>query len=67
MNMIELQLEGLHCQHCVKSIETALNALPTVTHVQIELSRQHALICSQERVQTLIETIENLGFNAKQV
>lgn len=66
MTTITLQLDGLHCQHCVKSVENALKTLPTVANVQIDLSTQLAVIESQESMQTLIETIENIGFDVIQ-
>lgn len=63
--MITLQLNGLHCSHCVNSVEKALNALPSVTHVEVNLTKQTAFVESKESPQTLIETIEALGFEAK--
>ncbi|MDH2998850.1 hypothetical protein A1D22_03135 [Pasteurellaceae bacterium LFhippo2] len=60
-----LQLDGLHCGHCVKSVENALKALPTVTDVQIDLSTQKAVIESEENQQTLIDTIFDIGFEVK--
>lgn len=59
-----LQLAGLHCGHCVKSVENALNGLPTVTNVQIDLATQIAVIEGNVVPQLLIEEIENLGFEA---
>lgn len=64
---VTLQLNGLHCQHCVKSVESALKALPTVSNVQIDLATQQAVVESQETTEILIEVIENIGFDAKQV
>lgn len=62
---ITLQLSGLHCGHCVKSVEQTLKNLPTVVTVQIDLSNQLAVIESEELPNTLIETIENIGFEAQ--
>ncbi|OOH88934.1 hypothetical protein BMT54_07995 [Pasteurellaceae bacterium 15-036681] len=60
-----LQLDGLHCGNCVKSVEKALSALPTVTSVQIDLATQKAVIESEENEQTLIDTIFDIGFEVK--
>lgn len=60
-----LKLNGLHCGNCVKSVENALKTLPTVRDVQINLASQMAQIDSDETAQTLIETIENIGFDAE--
>lgn len=62
---ITLQLEGLHCGHCVQSVSNALQALGTVEKVEIDLAQQIAVIETEERPEILIETIENLGFEAK--
>ena len=61
-----LQLSGLHCGHCVKSVEQALKALPTVQTVSVDLTTQKAVIESEESTQHLIDTIENIGFDAEQ-
>lgn len=59
-----LQLSGLHCGHCVKSVEKALSELPTVINVQVDLPSQQAVIESEEFPEVLIKTIENIGFDA---
>lgn len=59
-----LQLSGLHCGHCVKSVENALNQLPAVTNVQIDLATQRAVIEGEIDPQVLIDEIENVGFEA---
>ncbi|QLB21139.1 hypothetical protein A6B43_06195 [Vespertiliibacter pulmonis] len=61
---ITLQLAGLHCGHCVKSVENALNNLPNVSSVQLDLATQIAVVEGTELPNTLIETIEGLGFDA---
>lgn len=65
MTITTLKLDGLHCGNCVKSVEKALKDLPSVADVKIDLATQMAEINSQESVQTLIETIENIGFDAE--
>lgn len=60
-----LQLDGLHCGNCVKSVEKALNALPTVTAVNIDLTTQKAVIESEESRQALIDAIVDIGFDAQ--
>ncbi|WP_373818732.1 heavy-metal-associated domain-containing protein, partial [Glaesserella sp.] len=48
MATITLQLDGLHCGHCVKSVDNALRGLPTVRKVSIDLASQTAVIESDE-------------------
>lgn len=60
-----LQLGGLHCSHCVKSVEQALQKLPSVRAIHIDLATQLAEIDSDETSQTLIDAIEQIGFDAE--
>lgn len=62
---VTLQLDGLHCGNCVRRVENALKALPTVRNVQVDLTSQKAVVESDATAQTLIETIENIGFDAE--
>lgn len=62
---ITLQLGGLHCSHCVKSVEQALQKLPSVRAIDIDLATQRAEIDSDESPQKLIEAIEQIGFEAE--
>ncbi|TCT17465.1 copper chaperone [Bibersteinia trehalosi] len=66
MTTITLQLEGLHCGHCVKSVENALSALATVRAVKVDLNTQTAVVESDETPTTLIEAIVEIGFDAKE-
>ena len=67
MTKITLQLDGLHCGNCVKSVDKALRALPTVSDVKIDLATQIATIESEEQAKTLIDAIVDIGFEAKEV
>lgn len=67
MTTITLQLDGLHCGNCVKSVDKALRELPTVSDVKIDLTTQMATIESEEQAKTLIDAIVDIGFEAKEV
>ncbi|AHG86798.1 Cation transport ATPase [Bibersteinia trehalosi USDA-ARS-USMARC-190] len=67
MTTITLQLEGLHCGHCVRSVENALSALATVRAVKVDLATQTAVVESDETLTILIEAIVEIGFDAKEV
>lgn len=58
-----LQLEGLHCGNCVKSVENALSNLPAVNSVRVDLATQRAEIDGEADLNLLIDTIEGLGFD----
>ncbi len=66
MTTITLQLDGLHCGNCVKSVDKALRELPTVSDVKIDLTTQIATIECEEQAKTLIDTIVDIGFEAKE-
>lgn len=67
MRVMTLQLDGLHCRHCVKSVENALFELPTMKQVKVDLATQTVVIESEESVETLTDTILDIGFEVKSV
>ncbi|QLB15119.1 hypothetical protein A6B39_06445 [Mannheimia granulomatis] len=62
---ITLQLDGLHCGNCVKSVEKALNEVVGVTQALITLENQTAIIEGNVVAEDLIAAIEDIGFEAK--
>ena len=61
---IILTLFGLHCGNCVKSVEKALNEVPGVEKVTVTLSPQQAIVEGEVEAQTLIDAIDEIGFEA---
>lgn len=61
---ITLTLSGLHCGNCVKSVEKALNEVPGVEKVTVTLSPQQAIVEGKVEAQTLIDAIDEIGFEA---
>ena len=61
---ITLTLSGLHCGNCVKSVEKALNEVPGVEKVTVTLSPQQAIVEGEGEAQTLIDAIDEIGFEA---
>ena len=59
-----LTLSGLHCGNCVKSVEKALNEVPGVEKVTVTLSPQQAIVEGEVEAQTLIDAIDEIGFEA---
>lgn len=62
---ITLQLDGLHCGNCVKSVEKALNGVAGVSQVSVTLDQQIAVVEGSAEVQALIEAVEDIGFGAE--
>ncbi|KHN49880.1 copper-exporting P-type ATPase CopA [Pectobacterium fontis] len=58
-----LSLQGLTCGHCVQRVKKALDALPAVekTHV----TQHYASVSGDVDSQTLIDTIEQAGYDAQ--
>lgn len=44
MNTIELQVQGMTCGSCVKHVSKALQAVPGVTHVEVDLASGRARV-----------------------
>ena len=61
---ITLTLSGLHCGNCVKSVEKALHEVPGVEKVSVILSPQQAIVEGAVEAQTLIDAIDEIGFEA---
>lgn len=62
---ITLQLDGLHCGNCVKSVEKALNEVEGVSQVSVTLENQIAVVEGSANADTLIAAVEDIGFEAK--
>lgn len=62
---IKLQLDGLHCGNCVKSVEKALNEVVGVTQALVTLENQTAVVEGEVLAEDLIAAVEDIGFEAK--
>lgn len=62
---ITLQLDGLHCGNCVKSVEKALNEVEGVSQVSVTLENQMAVVEGSANADALIAAVEDIGFEAK--
>lgn len=64
---VQIRVDGVRCESCVRSIEGRLGELSGVSHVQVSLQDASALIQFQPFVvtpQQLREQIEDAGFDA---
>lgn len=62
---ITLQLDGLHCGNCVKSVEKALNEVEGVSQATVTLETQIAVVEGSANADALIAAVEDIGFEAK--
>jgi copper chaperone CopZ len=44
MNTVELEVQGMTCGSCVKHVTKALQAVPGVTHVEVDLASGRARV-----------------------
>lgn len=58
MTTFELSIEGMTCGHCVRAVEEALNEIPGVTRVQVEMG--HARVEAEGSVtrEALVRAVE---------
>jgi copper ion binding protein len=62
---VELQVEGMTCQGCVRSIEMKLSKVPGVESAHVNLSEGKATVeydDSRANVDQLIGAVEQIGF-----
>ena len=62
--MRTVKIEGMSCQHCVKAVTKALEAIPGVTDVKVDLARGEASFEEEQPVdeQTLRERLRKAGY-----
>ena len=66
MKTITLNIEGMHCGGCVKSVTRVLTELDGVQSADVELEGKANITFDENRVNIaqLIEVIEDAGFDA---
>ena len=64
--MIELQITGMSCQHCVKAVTEALASVPGVTRVvAVDLDSGRARVDGDVDVSALIAAVKEAGYGAE--
>ena len=64
---IELQVEGMTCQGCVRSIELKLSKVPGVERARVNLGSGKATVEydeSRANVDQMIAAVEQIGYQA---
>ncbi|MCG2744979.1 MAG: heavy-metal-associated domain-containing protein [Desulfobacteraceae bacterium] len=57
-----IKIKGMSCQHCVGSTKKALEAIPGISNVQIDLEKGEATFDGKVDSQTVNEAITKIGF-----
>ncbi|MFH2124655.1 MAG: heavy metal-associated domain-containing protein [Pseudomonadota bacterium] len=60
--MPTIKIRGMSCQHCVSSTKKALEAIPGISNIQINLEKGEATFDGNVDSQTIIEAITRIGF-----
>ena len=62
---IELQIEGMSCEHCAARTEKALASVPGVTGVEVRRDPDSATVTGDNlAVDELVEAVDRIGFTA---
>ncbi|WP_116136865.1 heavy-metal-associated domain-containing protein [Trinickia diaoshuihuensis] len=63
--MIEFQVEGMSCQHCVGAVTKAIRAIDTAALVEVNLDDQRVRVQSRENAERLGNAIVEAGYEVK--
>lgn len=61
------EVEGMHCGHCVATVEKALRALPGVTVVAVEVGRVDVELERPEAADDVAAALAAVGYPARDV
>jgi len=64
--MTRIKVKGMSCQHCVESTRKALETIPGISNIQIDLAKGEAAFDGQVDIQTVQKAIAGIGFEVIQ-
>ncbi len=62
MSKKTLKIEGMMCEGCVKSVKEALEKIPGITSVDVNLKKGTAVVQGDADDETLIKAVVDAGF-----
>lgn len=62
--MTELKVEGMSCGHCQTAVKGALEEVPGVKGVEVDLARGLARIDGVVETQALLSAVQEAGYRA---
>lgn len=62
MSKKTLKIEGMMCEGCVKSVKEALDKIPGITSVDVNLKKGTAVVQGDADDETLIKAVVDAGF-----
>jgi copper chaperone len=60
--MTTIKIQGMSCQHCVNSTRKALEAVPGIANIHIDLAKGEASFDGTADLQAIKEAIARTGF-----
>jgi copper chaperone len=64
--MIRLKVEGMTCEHCVKTVRETLSSVPGVDRLaQVDLARGEALVDGKPQLKALLAALHEEGYEAR--
>lgn len=60
--MVTLKIEGMTCDHCVKAVSAALQQIPGVTDVRVDLEHGRAEVDGTAEVERLMAAVRAEGY-----
>ncbi len=64
MTSYDLQIEGMSCQHCVKTVERALTRVPGVSKVEVAIGKAHVEAAPTVTKLALVAALEAESYRA---
>ena len=61
---IRLNIEGMTCEHCQKTVKEALEGVPGAENATVDLENGAATVEGSPDIQLLIRMVEEEGYNA---
>jgi copper chaperone CopZ len=60
-----LRITGMSCNNCVRHVDEALRAIPSVTTVDVSLPDQRATVTHDDvEAETMVAAVESAGYHA---
>jgi copper chaperone len=63
--MTTLTVTGMNCQHCVRAVTQALEAVPGVTRAEVDLANGTARVEGEADAAALIAAVRAAGYGAE--
>lgn len=60
--MNTVKIKGMSCQHCVASVQQALEAIPGLSNIEVDLDNNQATYEGEPSTDAVTEAITKIGF-----